>query len=168
MIELIWLISAVFFGFAGFKIAEKKRRNPYAWGFFSAVFPPTILILLNQMTAAVSSKDFLNFDEKWSDLSRYDPDIKSAVEELAPFGKSAVEEFKLKYHKEANKASIPLIVSDIKGERTALKVAGAEEFESHKGTPIFKDVNGMFYVDGKQTVNLNTARTIAAGAARRR
>ena len=135
MLLVLWFVIAVAFGFMGASVARNKGKEPAAWGLICFLIPISIVVLLasngSSRSGTASSADV---DIKWDALLRYDPEIRSAANQLAAYGPDALAAFQRIFSTVENKAAIPEIVSDI------ITAAKASQLTSLLAPPGFKRV----------------------------
>lgn len=131
----IYLAVGIMAGIIGAGVARNRGQNPAAWGIVCFIIPIALLFLFfipeeTQATAYSNTAPIATkaqvisstqpnlaipaaFEAKWDSLSKYDPDIKQAVETLNPHGTQAIKLFKKRYSDVELKEAIPAIVADI-------------------------------------------------------
>ena len=167
MLLLLWFAIAVAFGFIGASVARNKGKEPAAWGLICFLIPIAIVFLL--ASSEKSSSDPVSEDDannKWDALSRYDPEIRSATNQLAVYGPDAIAAFQKIFSSVQNKAAIPEIVSDIiiaakASQLTSLLAPpGFKRIGEHAGVEIYG--NGrQFWLNGQTFTSRDTAEIYA-------
>lgn len=95
------------------------------------------------------------FKSKWAQLSRYDPEISSAVAHLSGYGNEAVMRFRDIYADVDNKAAIPGIVADVENYARSITdasqwvPAGFKQSGSRAGITIYHNGPKHFWAAGE-------------------
>ncbi|MGD9828024.1 MAG: hypothetical protein AB7U66_04765 [Hyphomicrobiaceae bacterium] len=125
------LLGTGFF-FWGRRIARQKNRDPLLWGAVSALVPFVGISVLSALkskrppprTRPVPSDSVTDIapggatppaaiEDRWRFLTLYDPDVISAISEVAPLGPRAIQELRDAYFMTEDKRYLRLIVDRI-------------------------------------------------------
>lgn len=163
---VIYLIVGLISGLIGASVAGAKGKNSAAWGVICFFLPIALLFLFMSKDEAPAATVAGLAD--WDTLVKYDPDLRSAYEQVAPLGPDAIRMLHDIYSKVQNKAALPSIVADI--------VKSAQT--SHLlpiGFSLVESVNGMsvgqrgkeYWAGGQIFTSLSTAKAYAKALAKR-
>ena len=173
---MLILFIMLVFGVIGGVVASNKGRSVAGWALLCALFPLIALIILVILPSGKSDAQLsLNgqgalpagnqqaLAARWENLSRYDPEIRGAVERLAPLGDMALAAFRRIFSDVGDKAAIPHIVEEIeRGNPEAhLRMAGFQLVERLQGIPIYQDESRNYHVANIVTELLANARGMA-------
>lgn len=155
LLIFVWLLFAALVGM----FASGRGRSGLGFFLLSLVLSPLvgfiIALLLGSGTSGATTHLALpgpnpEFRAKWPDLARYDADISSAVDRLAPYGNEAVLRFRDVYASVNDKSAIPAIVSDIEAHARSITdpsgwaPAGFTQAPVERGIPVFKQANTLW------------------------
>ena len=148
-------------------VAHRKGLNAVAWAWASLLLlvPAAILPFVPSRQRPERSSGIL--DETWQALLAYDPDIKAAAGQLAPYGAPALDELRRAWAAVPDKGALPSMVSAIETRWSGYTAAGLMYLETQDGVAVLRDAAGHYHVGERQTGDLRTARLIASASARR-
>ena len=167
MVLLIWLIIAIVFGVIGANVARNKGKDAAAWGIICFLLPFAVIFLLASSSQSLPLESPAeDLDQKWAALVRYDPEIRAAAEQVAPYGPLATSMLRDLYTAVQNKAALPSIISDIINSAKTTGLAplvpsGFAQIEQISGVPIYGNNRGQFWLNGQTFGDKSTARVYA-------
>lgn len=152
---------------ASYVMAHRKGLNAdgWAWATLFLIVPVAILPFVRSRRATGPATTLP--DEGWNALLTYDPEIKAAAARVSPFGSAALDELRQVWRAVPDKRALPAMVSDVEARWSAQASAGLTHVETKDGVAVLQDAAGRYYVGGRQTADLATARLMAAASARR-
>jgi hypothetical protein len=169
---MIFIIIPIVFGLIGAAVASGKGRSPIAWFVICAVLPLVGLIILAYQSSenGTPPAPFVrsDFDERWENMAKFDPEVRAAIGRLQPLGDLALDAFRIVFSDVRDKAAIPSIVGEIENAsiEERLKMVGLTHVETSSGIPIFKHRNGNYVVGHVTSQSLEVARGVAERTAK--
>ncbi|AWB25703.1 MULTISPECIES: hypothetical protein [Methylobacterium] len=160
---LVALIAAA----VSYVVAHRKGLNAVGWAWASLLLlvPAAILPFVPSRQRPERSSGVP--DETWQALLAYDPDIKAAAGQLAPYGAPGLDELRRAWAAVPDKGALPAMVSAIEARWSGYTAAGLTYVETQDGVAVLRDAAGHYHVGERQTGDLRTARLIASASARR-
>ncbi len=160
---LVALIAAA----VSYVVAHRKGLNAVGWAWASLLLlvPAAILPFVPSRHKPERSSGVP--DETWQALLAYDPDIKTAAGQIAPYGAPALDELRRAWAAVPDKGALPSMVSAIEARWSGYTAAGLTHVETQDGVAVLRDAAGHYHVGERQTGDLRTARLIASASARR-
>ncbi len=166
---MIFLLIGFVAGIIGAVIAGNKNRNGLLWFVLCFLLPIFVIVLLFLPDEASNKTQIAGggvLDDRWNNISKYDPDIKVALDKLKPYGNAAELAFKRAYSDVQNKDAIDAIVSDIiaiakKGDEKSIIALShdGKVYDTYKGYDIYQLPNEDFLVSGKTFKSYHGARS---------
>lgn len=148
-------------------LAYQKGLNAPSWAWASLFFVIPVLLLPFVKSRLPEGSSARASGPQWDVLAAYDPDVRAAIDRLAPLGQDAIEDLQRLYTQVDDKGVLSDIVADLERKWTGYATLDMIKVEVHEGVDIMRDAQNTYHVAGRQTGDLRTAQAMASASARR-